>query len=193
EGNRCLLCGRRRPDRCAHGKIDPVHFGCLRLPGREHAFGIMRLDPALQEARRHRKPHAFVLYAFQIHAREPACVDVLAYTRAQTAFDARPTILFRICHCEKLFKVSKGTFVDRRCRFPANGATSGGLAPDKARPFGGTPRVRPVMSGAEDFPRGQRVLGLSATRVGGRMLGRTASSKWVWLENGNWPNTVASP
>jgi hypothetical protein len=51
--------------------------------------------------------------------------------------------------------------------------------------------IKPVMSEAEDFPRGQRVLGFSATRVGGRILGRTAS-KWVWLENGNWPNTVAS-
>ena len=65
----------------------------------------MRLDPALQEARRHREPHAFVLHAFQIHAGEPAGEDVLADARAQTAFDARPAILFRICHCEKLFKI----------------------------------------------------------------------------------------
>src|ERR1700759_4987351 len=169
-----------------------MHFGHLRLPGREHAFGVMRLDPALQEARRHRKPHAFVLHAFQVHAREPACIDVLAHARAQTAFDARPTILFRICHCEKLFKcelsdvvgIAVAGFLPRRdLRRTCSGQTS---------TVRRNAAISSMMSGAEGFPRGQRILGLSATRVGRRLLGGTAS-KSVWSENGNWPTPASSP
>ncbi|MGY2931520.1 hypothetical protein ACVWZ6_001122 [Bradyrhizobium sp. GM6.1] len=72
----------------AHGEIDAMHFRHLGLPARQHALGIMGLDPALQEAGWHRQTHALVLDAFQIHAREPARIDVLAYVRAQPTLHA---------------------------------------------------------------------------------------------------------
>jgi hypothetical protein len=66
-------------------------------------------------------------------------------------------------------------------------------APDKVRPFGENAAISPVMSGAEDFPRGQRVLdGLSGARPGGRILQLT-DSKTVWSEIGKWPNMVMRP
>ncbi len=72
------------PDR----EIDAMHFRHLGLPARQHALGIVGLDPALQEARRDRKPHALILHAFQIHACKPARVDVLANARAQPPLHA---------------------------------------------------------------------------------------------------------
>jgi hypothetical protein len=64
----------------------------------------MRLDPAPQESGRNREANALGLHVFQIHPREPARIDVLANARPQAAFDTRPTFLFRICHCSKLFQ-----------------------------------------------------------------------------------------
>ena len=52
------------------------------------ALGVMRLDPALEKPRRHRKVHAFRLHAFQIHSRKPARIDVFSYTRAQPTLHA---------------------------------------------------------------------------------------------------------
>jgi hypothetical protein len=87
EGNRCLFCRRGRAHRRAHGEIDPMHFRQLGPPGREHALGIMRLNPALQEARRHRQAYRGFLDRFQVHARKPARIDVVADLGAQTLFD----------------------------------------------------------------------------------------------------------
>ena len=83
-----LLDRRRASHRGAHGEIDPVHFRHLGLPAGQNALGIMRLDPALEKARRNRKADAFLLDAFQIHARKPAGVDVFADARAQPTFHA---------------------------------------------------------------------------------------------------------
>jgi len=83
-----FLCRRRASHRRAHGEVDPVHFRHLGLPAGENALGVVRLDPALEKSGRNRKVDAFLLDAFQVHAREPACVDVLAHARAQPTFDA---------------------------------------------------------------------------------------------------------
>jgi hypothetical protein len=40
----------RRP----HDQLDAADFRLLRLPACQHPFGIVRLDPALEETRRHR-------------------------------------------------------------------------------------------------------------------------------------------
>ena len=85
---RRFLGGRRAAHRGAHGEIDAVHFRHLGLPAGQHALGVMRLDPALQKPRRHRQVHAFLLHAFQVHAREPARIDVFADARAQPALHA---------------------------------------------------------------------------------------------------------
>ena len=98
-----FLGGRGTSHRRAHGEIDPVHFRHLGLPAGENTVGVMRLDPALEESGRNRQMHAFVLHAFQIHARKPARVDVFADARPQSSLHARPAILFHICHCLRTF------------------------------------------------------------------------------------------
>src|SRR5579872_5609100 len=85
--------------RGAHGEIDPVHFRHFGLPAGKNPLGVMRLDPALEKARRDRKVDAFVLNALQIHAGKPTRVHVLADARPQPAFHARPTILIHVRHC----------------------------------------------------------------------------------------------
>ncbi|MGY4300822.1 hypothetical protein ACVWXN_008917 [Bradyrhizobium sp. i1.4.4] len=85
---RRLLLLHDRAHRGANGEIDAMNFRRLGLPARQYALGIMRLNPALQEARRHREPHALLLHAFQIHTGEPARIDVFAYVRAQPALHA---------------------------------------------------------------------------------------------------------
>ena len=98
-----FLGGRGAAHRRAHGEVDPVHFRHLGLPAGQDTVGVMRLDPALEEPGRNRQMHAFVLHAFQIHARKPARIDILAYTRPQPPLHARPSILFHICHCLRTF------------------------------------------------------------------------------------------
>jgi hypothetical protein len=49
-----------------------------------------------------------------------------------------------------------------------------------------------MMSGAEDVPRGQRILdGMSGVPPEG--FGGLTESETAWLEIGNWPNTVMRP
>ena len=136
--------------RRAHGEIDPVHFRHLGLPAREHALGIMRLDPALQKTRRHRQMHALVLHGFEVHARKPAGVDVFPHARPQTTLDARPAILFRICHCLESFSQKRVialclTIPPRRVFGVPRGATSSGrlqLRDMALLPFGADAAIR---------------------------------------------------
>ena len=63
----------------------------------------MGLDPALQEAGGHREPHRLALAAFELHAREPARINVIADLGAKSIPHARPTLLIRACHSASLF------------------------------------------------------------------------------------------
>ena len=96
DGRRRFLWRGCRPQGGAHGEIDPMHARHLGLPARQHALGIVGLDPALEEPRRNRQANAFILYGFEIHACEPARIDVLSDARAQPPLHARPTILFHV-------------------------------------------------------------------------------------------------
>jgi hypothetical protein len=80
-----------------------MHLRHLGLPTGQHAFRVVRLNPAFEKASWNGEANALVLHTFQVHAREPACVDVFADARSQPTFDARPAILFRICHCFENF------------------------------------------------------------------------------------------
>src|SRR4029079_4708440 len=151
--------------------IDAMHLRHLGLTARQHPLGIMRLDPAPQESRGNREADAFMLHALQVHPREPARINVLAHTRPQPAFDAGPALMFRICHCLKLFQRMKPRLANAG-QVSCHGATSSEFpSPDMALPFGEDAAVSSTMSGAKSFPRGQRVLdGMSGMCVAG--LGR---------------------
>ena len=95
----CLFCRRRTPHRGAHREVDAVNFRHFGLPRREHPLGIMRLDPALEETGRNRQTNAFILHAFEVHARKPARINVFSNARPKPALNPRPAILFNICHC----------------------------------------------------------------------------------------------
>ncbi len=56
----------------AHAQLDAADGGLLGLPAGKDALGVMRLDPALEEARRDREPHRGFVEALKVHPREPA-------------------------------------------------------------------------------------------------------------------------
>jgi len=115
----CLLCRHRTTHRRSHGEVDAVHFRHFGLPGRQHALGVMGLDPALQKARWHRQMHAFILHGLEIHAREPAGIDVFPDARPQPALHPRPAILFCVCHCSNTFLKEEYSIVKSPCMFDA--------------------------------------------------------------------------
>src|SRR5205807_2132383 len=82
----------------AHRQLDAADLGFLRLPAREHAFGIMRLNPALEKTRGNRQTDGAVTDALKIHAGEPTRIDVVAHGRAKAPLHACPAILFRARH-----------------------------------------------------------------------------------------------
>jgi hypothetical protein len=90
---------RRAQHRRAHDQLDAPDLGILGLPAGEHPFGIVGLDPALEKAGRYRQAHGSVFNCFQVHAREPARIDVVADLNAQALFDPGPTFLIiRVKH-----------------------------------------------------------------------------------------------
>ena len=93
---RRLRIGRRGADhRAAHADLDLLDFRLLGLPAGQQAVGVMRLDPALEEPRRHRQVYHVRLEPFQIHARKPALKNVLADFGAKPFLDSLPPLLIR--------------------------------------------------------------------------------------------------
>src|SRR5690242_10855683 len=82
-------------DSGAHRKLDPAQGRIFRLPARQNALAVMRLDPALEKAGRHREPHGLAVDPFDFHAREPAGEDVLSDLGAQPLPHALPALLAR--------------------------------------------------------------------------------------------------
>ena len=100
--------GRRRADhRAAHADLDLLDVGVLALPAGHDPVGIVRLDPALEEARRHRQMRGVDLDALQIHAGEPTLENILADFGAELFFHSQPTFLIRAGH----FLFSEGRVV----------------------------------------------------------------------------------
>src|SRR4029453_18678484 len=58
----------------------------------ENPIGVVRLDPALQKARRHRQMGAGVHDGFELQASEPARENVLAEFGAQPSLHAAPDL-----------------------------------------------------------------------------------------------------
>jgi hypothetical protein len=60
----------------------------------------MRLDPIAEKTGRHRQPHRSLVYAFELHAPEPAAEDILAKFRAQLILDPSPSLLIGARHVD---------------------------------------------------------------------------------------------
>jgi hypothetical protein len=68
-----FVCGRAHPQYAgADDQIETAHAGLLVLPAGKHAIGVVRLDPALQEAGRNRQSHRLAVDAFELHPGKPA-------------------------------------------------------------------------------------------------------------------------
>src|SRR5262249_24641146 len=95
-----LSLGQHRglQDRRAYDQLDAGDLVVLGLPAGQNALSIMRLNPAFEEAGRHRQAYRTLLDRFQVHAREPARVDVVTDLGAQAFFDPRPALLLPVRH-----------------------------------------------------------------------------------------------
>jgi hypothetical protein len=93
-----LLRRHRADHRAAHADVQLLHFGVLALPTGQQTLAVVRLDPALQEARRHRQMGGGFVNPVELHAREPALENLLADLRAQPALYTLPALLIRGCH-----------------------------------------------------------------------------------------------
>jgi hypothetical protein len=88
----------RAQHRRAHDQLYAGDLRLFRLPTGQNPFGIVRLDPTLEEAGRHRQAHGSLLDRFQVHARKPARIDVVADLGAQTPLHPCPAVLIRVRH-----------------------------------------------------------------------------------------------
>ena len=78
--------------------LDLLDVGVLALPAGQHAIGVVRLDPALEEARRHRQMRRVDLDPLQVHAGKPALENVLADFGAKLLLHSQPALLIRARH-----------------------------------------------------------------------------------------------
>jgi hypothetical protein len=78
--------------------VDLLDIGVLALPAGQHAIGVVRLDPALEEARRHREVRRVDLDPFEIHAGKPALENILADFGAKLFLHSQPALLIRARH-----------------------------------------------------------------------------------------------
>src|SRR5512144_3450837 len=73
----------------------------------------MGLDPALEKAGRHRQLHRVAFAAVELHAREPARVNVVTDFGAKTVSDPRPAFLIHARHFVCLFLIGTNGWVQR--------------------------------------------------------------------------------
>ena len=85
-------------DRAADVDVDLLNLGRLLLPASKNPVDVVRLNPALEEARGHREPRRDVFDAFQFHAGEPALEHVLTDFSAETLLHSPPALLIRVGH-----------------------------------------------------------------------------------------------
>jgi hypothetical protein len=124
---RRFLGRRGTTHRGAHSKIDLMHFRHFGLPARQHTIGVVRLDPALEEAGGNRQMDTFLLHGFEIHPREPAGIDVFSDAGTQPTLHPRPPILFHVCHLPDYFSEKSNSWgLKTALRTFAKAATSRG-------------------------------------------------------------------
>ena len=78
----------------AHDQLDARHALVLRGPQRQQLVAVVRIDPRLEEARRHRQIHGAHVGLLEGHPPEPAREDVLTELGAQQVPDPQP-LFFR--------------------------------------------------------------------------------------------------
>ena len=81
-----------RPSALRTPIADALHLRRFAAVDREHAVRVMGLDPALEEAGRHRQMRAAVDDRLELEPAEPAREHVLAELRPQPPLDARPDV-----------------------------------------------------------------------------------------------------
>src|SRR5262249_8034399 len=82
----------------AHRELDARKTRLLGLPAGHPPFGIMRLDPALEKARRYRQLDGVALAAVEFHAGKPTRVHVVTDFGAKAVLHARPAVQIHACH-----------------------------------------------------------------------------------------------
>ena len=82
----------------AHGELDARKIRLLGLPARQHPFGIMGLDPALEKARGYGQLDGVAFAAVEFHAGEPTRVHVVADFGAKAVLHARPAVQIHARH-----------------------------------------------------------------------------------------------
>src|SRR4030081_811361 len=104
-----------------------------RLPAGQHPLGVMGLDPTLEKAGRHRQLDRFPFAAVQLHAREPARVDVVTDFGTETVSDPRPAFLIHARHfvCLFLIGINGGVRCGRNAMLP--GRLLGGCKTTRTR------------------------------------------------------------
>ena len=110
------LCRQRTNDRRAHGDLDPGNRRLFRLPARHDLLGVVRADPALEEARRDRELHGLALDGLEVHARKPARVDFVADLGAKACSYPRPVFLLDARHVGRLCLIDKTDWWKRNQR-----------------------------------------------------------------------------
>ena len=95
--------------RRAHGELDARKGRLLGLPAGQHPLGVVRLDPALEEARGHRELDGIAFAAVEFHAGEPACVNIVADFGAKAILHAGPSVQIHARHCVSLLDRRKPT------------------------------------------------------------------------------------
>ena len=88
--------------RRAHAQLDARKGRLFGLPAGQHPFGVVRLDPALEEAGRHRQMRGVDLDPLKIHAGEPALENILTDLGAKTILHAGPAVHIHARHCVSL-------------------------------------------------------------------------------------------
>ena len=78
--------------------LDAGDARLLGLAASQEFLGVMRLNPALEEARRHREVRRVDLDPFEVHAGKPALENILADFGAKLFLYSQPALLIRARH-----------------------------------------------------------------------------------------------
>src|SRR5262249_25849417 len=89
---------QRADHRGANRELDPRKVRLFGLPAGQHPLRIVGLDPALEKTRGHGQLDGLSFAAVELHAREPARVDVVADLGAKTILHARPAVQIHARH-----------------------------------------------------------------------------------------------
>ena len=99
--------------RGAHREFDAREVRLLGLPAGQHPLGVMGLDPALEKAGWYGQLHRIPFAAVELHASEPARVNIVTDFGAETISHPRPAVLIHARHFVCLFLIGINGWVQR--------------------------------------------------------------------------------